>query len=68
MYSIPRTVSFLVVDNAVLYSTLALDEEGRSKSLTSARFTLVDALAPLGNDMVTNFEIMWKLGAPIPAT
>ena len=67
-YNIRRTISFLVVDNAVVYSTLALDESGRTKPLTESRFTLVDAWSPLGLDMVSNFETLWKLGPPVASS
>jgi hypothetical protein len=65
-YRIPRTISFVVVDGAVLYSSIALDEEGRAKPLTDAPFTLVNAAVPLGKDMIDNFEILWKLGSRVP--
>jgi hypothetical protein len=64
-YKIPRTVSFMVVDQAVLYASLALDEKGRTKPLTRAPFALVNAVTPVGADMVATFDTLWKRGSQI---
>lgn len=65
LYHIARTISFLVVDKVVLWSTLALDEKGRARPLTGAPFTLVNASSPLAQDMIGNFETFWKLAKKV---
>ena len=67
LYRISRTISFMVIDEVVVYSTLALDEKGRSQPLTNSPFTVVSASAPMAIDMVKNFETLWKLGSPVRA-
>ncbi len=63
LYRIPRTISFIVADEIVLWSSFALDEKGRAQPLTGAPFTIVSASAPLGKDMVKNFETLWGLSS-----
>lgn len=65
LYHISRTISFMVVDEAVLCSALALDENGRSQPLTNSSFTVVSASAPMAIEMIRNFETLWKLGSPV---
>lgn len=66
MYRIARTIIFLVVDDVVIYSSLALDKSGRAKPLTHSAFAVVSASIPVGRDMVENFETLWAMGKPIP--
>jgi TIR domain-containing protein len=58
-YNIHRTVSFVVVDSAVLYSPITLDEDGYARPLTKVPFTLANASRTFGRDLIASFDRLW---------
>jgi hypothetical protein len=65
LYSTHRTVSFTVVDEAVLFAPIALNETGRAKALTKAPFSVITATSPLGGEMVEGFKAAWNTARPV---
>jgi hypothetical protein len=64
-YTITRTMSVVIVDDAVLYAPIRLDEFGHAESLTKVPFTTLSASSEFGKALVDSFERQWKASRPI---
>lgn len=65
MYDIQRTVTFFVIDDAVVYSPVTLDENGRAKKLTKAPFSVLNLNTEFGEELSNSFELIWKNAKPL---
>ncbi|MEL7059967.1 MAG: TIR domain-containing protein [Acidobacteriota bacterium] len=59
LYSTSRTMAFLVVDDAVVFSPLSTDQDGRVLSLTKAPFTVLNSTSDFGEHLLNSFEDQW---------
>lgn len=64
-YSVPRTASIVVVDDAVLFSHVRFSEDGRAERLTKAPFSIINATTPLGEQLCDTFRRTWNAAKPI---
>ena len=64
-YDVFRTVATIIVDDAVIYSPILLDETGRVKSLTKAPFNIVSANSHFGKELIENFLGLWEKSVEI---
>ncbi|MFC1654337.1 hypothetical protein ACFL2F_00915 [Myxococcota bacterium] len=64
-YSVHRTVSMIVVDDAVLYTPVKLDKNGRVQQLTKCAFNATSATSDFGASMVKLFLSHWENSIPI---
>ncbi|WP_267905522.1 TIR domain-containing protein [Nitrosophilus alvini] len=62
IYNIHRTVTSFIVDDAVVYSPITLDENGRAKRLTKAPFSVLNLNTELGKELHKSFESVWENG------
>ena len=67
-YKNHRQHAIVVVDNAILYSQVERDFNGRAKRLTKSQFDIVDAESPVGEDLLNCFYSTWKNGTPLTET
>lgn len=67
LYRTHRTVSFIVVDDAVLFTAISIDEYGRVKPLTRVPFTLVEASTSCATELIESFEATWRISRKPPA-
>jgi len=65
MYDIQRTVASLIADDAVVYSPVTLDGNGRAKKLTKAPFSVLNSNTEFGKELTVSFESVWKNAKPI---
>lgn len=65
MYDVQRTTVCMVVDDAVLYSPVSVDEMGRAKKLTKAPFSVINANSEFGNELIEMFNSHWNCSNPI---
>lgn len=63
-YSTHRTVSLIVVDDAVLFTPIDVTEDGRTKPLTKCGFSVVDCRLSLGRNLLNRFLETWKAASP----
>lgn len=64
-YDFQRTVSMLVVDDAVLYSPIKLNECGRVQTLTKSAFNATSATSEFGASLVELFLSHWENSTPM---
>lgn len=64
-YAFTRTVSCVIVDDAVIYSPIQIDAAGRALPLTKTPFSVVNSGSPLGQMCERNFETYWEQGTPM---
>jgi len=55
-----RQHAMVVIDNAVLFSPIERDIHGTAKKLTKCQFEVIDSALPLGRELVSRFESVWK--------
>ena len=65
MYDVQRTTVCMVVDDAVLYSPISVDEKGRAKKLTKSPFTVINANTEFGKELIDMFNSHWCCSNPI---
>jgi len=65
MYDVQRTTVCMVVDDAVLYSPISVDEIGRAKKLTKSPFTVINANSEFGKELIDMFNSHWSCSNPI---
>ena len=65
MYDVQRTTVCMVVDDAVLYSPISVDEMGRAKKLTKSPFTVINANSEFGKELIDIFISHWGCSNPI---
>ena len=65
VYTRHRTTALLVVDNAVLFTSIDFDASGRAAPLTKTSFSVVNANAPLGRDLLHLFDQEWNTAAAL---
>lgn len=65
MYDVQRTAACMVVDDAVLYSPISVDENGRAKKLTKSPFTVINANSEFGKELIDMFNSHWSCANPI---
>jgi len=58
-YSIQRTMVTTIVDQAVLYTPIRTDGQGRAQPLTRAGFTVIGGQSRFAGDLVQDFEEIW---------
>ena len=59
-YSINRTMSCIIIDDAVLFTPVVLDEEGRAIPLTKTPFSVTSINSELGDELLKSFLTMWN--------
>jgi hypothetical protein len=64
-YSIQRSLTSITADDAVLYSHIHRNPEGKAAQLTKCAFTVVNSLSPVGVEVTKEFLELWDTGAPI---
>ncbi len=65
MYDVSRTMVCMIVDDAVLYSPVSMDESGRAKKLTKAPFSVINANSEFGKELIDMFKSHWNCSNPI---
>lgn len=65
MYDVNRTMVSMIVDDAVLYSPVSVNESGRAKKLTKAPFSVTNANSEFGKELIEMFNSHWKCSNPI---
>ena len=65
MYDIQRTLICIIVDDAILYTPISLDELGRAKKLTKAPFSVINAKSEFGEELLKMFDSHWACSNPI---
>ncbi len=65
LYNIQRTVTCMIADDAVIYSPVTLDHNGRAKKLTKAPFSVLNSNADFGRELVDSFESHWTSATPL---
>ncbi len=65
MYDIQRMTVCIVIDDAVLYSPVVVDEAGRAKKLTKAPFSVINANTEFGKELIKMFKSHWDCSNPI---
>lgn len=58
-YRTARRHSVIIVDDAVLYTPMKTTADGTVRALTRTGFTVLNADAPLGKDLIEDFETVW---------
>lgn len=66
IYHIVRTTTAIVVDDAVLFAHIRMNQEGRAKRLTKCGFTIVNADSALGTEILQEFLALWSTSTPLP--
>lgn len=64
-YRTARTVSLIVVDDAVLYTPIRLSQSGVAARLTKCGFTVCNAGSSLGGQLLADFASVWESSAPL---
>ncbi len=64
-YAIQRPVSSIIADDAVLYTLIQLEPDGKASKLTKCAFTVVNAHSPTGEELTKEFTNLWETGKPI---
>ena len=59
-YNTHRTVAMLIVDDAVIYSPVVVNSDGKIKSLTKAPFNVVSADSEFGKELIDDFMAKWN--------
>lgn len=65
MYDVQRTTACMVVDDAVLYAPIAVDEMGRVKKMTKSPFSIINANSDFGKELIGIFNSHWNCSNPI---
>ena len=65
MYDVQRTMVSMIVDDAVLYSPVSINESGRAKKLTKAPFSVINANSEFGKELIEMFRSHWDCSNPI---
>ncbi|HBL26194.1 MAG TPA: hypothetical protein DD490_05095 [Acidobacteria bacterium] len=65
LYSIPRTMNLIIIDDAVLFAPVELTTDGRAKPLTKCGFSVVDCRLSLGQRFLRTFLEVWDGAAPL---
>lgn len=65
MYNNHRQHALVVIDHAVLFSSIERDTHGTAKTLTKCRFEVVDSGPPLGDELVSGFQSVWDSATPL---
>lgn len=64
LYNAQRTVSMIIVDDAILCSPIKLDKDGRAKPLTKVPFCVVGARSGHGQGLLEMFMSFWSAATP----
>jgi len=64
-YSVMRTHSALVVDDAVLHTPVLVNDEGRALRLTKTAFSVVNSTSALRRELVDDYVLHWEAGRPL---
>ena len=59
-YKIHRNIMLYIVDNALLFTPICLDQDGSIEPVTDSPFTILKADSKFGNKLLTYFESVWK--------
>jgi hypothetical protein len=65
LYATHRTTNMIVVDDAVLFSSVEIAANGRAKPLTKCGFSVVDCRLSLGQALLSRFLEAWEAAAPV---
>lgn len=65
-YSIQRSFSSIIVDDAVLYTHIRLTPDGIASRLTKCAFNVVNAHAVIGEELTREFLDLWDGGGKLP--
>lgn len=61
-YRSARNHHIIVCDDAVLFSPINLDKDGRAESITNSKFQIVDSGSSIGKDFIEQCEMVWANG------
>lgn len=61
-YNFQRSISFIIIDDAVLFRPIEYDKNGIAKKLTKASFSMTSVSTSQGEILLSNFEEFWKSG------
>lgn len=61
-YDFQRAFSYIIVDDAILFRPIEYDDNGFTKRLTKASFTLTSTTTSDGKILLENFEKYWRRG------
>ena len=64
-YNFLRTIQIVIIDNAIAYSSIMVDSEGKVKRLTKAPFNIIDINSEYGKELLNNFLTKWKQSKPL---
>ena len=67
LYDAQRTISMIVIDNAILYSPIKFNKAGKAKKLTKAPFSIVHANSKYGKEILDLFKTTWSTAEPLTA-
>lgn len=60
-YSITRTMSLVIVDDAVVYAPIKVNNQGIAERLTKASFSIVNSTSPIGVELIEGFQNQWDV-------
>jgi TIR domain-containing protein len=61
-YSIQRSTTEIIVDDAVLYTHIRVGPDGRATRLTKCPFAVINAHSSLGVELIGEFVDLWERG------
>jgi len=64
-YSIEREYALMIADDAVAYTTIEYDENGRAKPLTKTNFSVINSTSILGMELIEEFISTWDAAEPL---
>ncbi|MHA1355442.1 MAG: TIR domain-containing protein [Candidatus Heimdallarchaeota archaeon] len=64
-YNFLRTIQIVVIDNAIAYSSIIVDSEGKVRRLTKAPFNIIESDSEYGKELLDNFLIKWEQSKPL---
>jgi hypothetical protein len=67
-YAIQRSVTSIVVDDAILYTQIRFARNGKATQLTKCPFTVINVQSPVGQEMTTEFAELWESGLPLSSS
>ena len=58
-YNVQRTFEIIVIDDAVLFTPIQFDKDGRTKRLTKSPFIITNIYTSQGRAMYENYIMTW---------
>jgi len=65
-YNITRTMSMVIVDDAIVYAPIKVNNQGVAKRMTKASFSIINSTSPLGEELLESFQNQWEAAHSLP--